>query len=79
MGYSHLLTFEASLTNFRAVYDVPRDVDIAYCHEDDIAFQRCSNPNVIFFHLMAILEGKVRFPIDPLILNTLRFYGLCLD
>lgn len=30
-----------------------------------------------FFLLMTILEGGVRFPVDPLILRTLRFYGLC--
>ena len=28
---------------------------------------------------MAILEGGVRFPVDPLIVDTLRFYGLCSD
>ena len=28
---------------------------------------------------MAILEGGVRFPVDPLIISTLRFYGLCPD
>ena len=33
----------------------------------------------MFFPLMAILEGRVRFPIDPLSLKTLRFYGLCPD
>ena len=26
---------------------------------------------------MANLEGGVKFPVDPLILSTLRFYGLC--
>ena len=67
------------MANFRTVYDVPGDVDIAYCHEGDIALQRCSNPNVVFFPLMAILEGGLRFPVDPLILDTLRFYGLCLE
>ena len=28
---------------------------------------------------MAILESGVRFPVDPLIIGTLRFYGLCPD
>ena len=28
---------------------------------------------------MAILEGGVRFPVDPLIVGTLRFFGLCPD
>ena len=77
MGYSHLLASEASLTNFKAVYDVPGDIDIAYCYKGDITLQKRSNPNVVFFSLMAILERGVRFPVDPLILITLRFYGLC--
>lgn len=34
---------------------------------------------VVFFPLMAILEGGVRFPLDPLILGILRFYGLYPD
>ena len=74
MGFSHLLDTKVTLPSFRAAYNIPEDVDIAYCHEDDIALQRC--PHVVFFPLMAILEGGVRFPIDPFILNTLRFYGL---
>ena len=31
---------------------------------------------VIFVPLMAILEGGVRFLLDPLLLGTLRFYEL---
>jgi len=76
MGYSHLLSSEAALASFRAAYCVPRDVDIAYFHEGDNALHRHSNPNVAFFPLMSILEGGVRFPMDPLIIGTLRFYGL---
>ena len=38
MGYSHLLSLEASLANFRATYNVPRDVDIAYYHEEISTF-----------------------------------------
>ena len=79
MGYSHLLSSEASLASFRAAYNVPGDVDIAYCHEGDIDLHRNSGSNTIFFPLMAILEGGVRFPVDPLIIGTFRFYDLCLD
>lgn len=34
---------------------------------------------VIFIPLMAVLEGGVRFPLDPLLLGTLRFYELSHD
>ena len=79
MGYSYLLSSEASLASFRAAYNIPEDVDISYCHEGDIDIQRRWGVNTVFFPLMAILEGGVRFPVDPLIIITLRFYGLCLD
>ena len=67
------------MSNFRVAYGVPKEVDIAYCHEGDISLQRHTSSNVAFFPLMAILEGGVRFPVDPLIIGTLRFYGLCPD
>ena len=79
MGYSHLLEPGAALANFREAYGIPSDVDIAYCHKGDIALERGFGPNTVFFPLMAILEGGVRFLIDPLIVGTLRFYGLCPD
>ena len=52
---------------------------MAYCHKGDIALHRHSGSNIVFFLLMAILEGGVRFPLDRLLLSTLRFYGLCPD
>ena len=73
MGYSHLLSSNAYLATFRVAYNVPKDVDIAYCHEGDIDIQRHRGVNIVFFPLMAILEGGIRFPIDPLIIGTLRF------
>ena len=79
MGYSYLLSSEASLPSFRATYNVPKDVDIAYCHMGNINIHRRSGSNTVFFLLVAILEGGVRFPVDPLIIGTLRFYSLCLN
>ena len=67
------------MANFREVFNIPRDVDVTYCHEGDIALHRCSGSNTVFFPLMVILEGGVRFLVDPLLLSTLRFYGLCPD
>ena len=79
MGYSYLLNPGAPLVDFRTAYGIPEDVDIAYCHEGDITLQGRTGSNVAFVPLMAILEVGVRFPVNPLILSTLRFYNLCLD
>lgn len=74
MSFSHLLSAEAALANFRVRFAIPPDVNVAYYHEDNIALEWCSQ--VVLFPLMSILEGGVRLPVDPLILTTLRFYGL---
>ena len=73
MGYSYLLSSEVLLASFRAAYNVPEDVDIAYCHEGNIDIQKRRGVNTIFFPLMSILEGGVRFPVDPFIIGTFRF------
>ena len=77
MGFAFLLDTAASLATFRKKFDIPDDVEMAYCHKSEIALHRGSNTT--FFPLMAILKSGVRFPMDPLLLNTLRFHGLCLD
>ena len=77
MGCSYLLESSAALATFRSKFNIPDDVDVAYCHESDIALHR--GLGTAFFPLMSILEGGVRFPVDPLLTDTLRYYGLCLD
>ena len=79
MGYAHLLNTEVSLATFRQTFNILEDVNVAYCHESKIALHRRSGSSNAFFPLMAILEGGVRFPVDPLLLNTFSFYGLCPD
>ena len=54
-------------------------MDVAYCHEGNIVLHHRSGSNTTFFPLMAILKGGVRFPVDPILLSTLRFYGLWPD
>ena len=77
MGYSSLLEAPAALATFRRKFNIPDDVEVAYCHESEIALHR--GHGTAFFPLMAILEGGVRFPVDPFLINTLRYYGLCPD
>ena len=54
MGFSHLRT-EAALATFRTRFNISLDVDIEYYPEGNIENDRC--PRVVFFPLMAILEG----------------------
>ena len=77
MGFSYLLRTDAVVESFKARFNIPRDVNISYCHKGDIKDQRL--PHVVFFPLMSILEDGVRFPVDPLLLITLSFYGLSPD
>ena len=39
MGYSYLLSTETSLANFRQVFNILKDVNVAYCRESNIALQ----------------------------------------
>ena len=77
MGFSYLLETNKDVQSFKVRFNIPRDVNISYCHEGDIVDQRL--PHVVFFPLMSILEGGVRFPIDPLLPRTFSFYGLSPD
>ena len=40
MGYSYLLESSDALASFRSTFSIPDDVDVAYCHESDIALHR---------------------------------------
>ena len=71
MGYSYLLEAPAALATFRQKFNIPGDVEVAYCHESEIALHR--GHGTTFFPLIAVLEGGVRFPVDPLLTNTLRY------
>ena len=77
MDFSYLLNTNSDKESFKTRFNIPRDVNISYCHEGDIKDQRL--PHEVFFPLMSILEGGVRFLVDPLLLRTLNFYGLSLD
>ena len=63
MGFSYLFNTNANVESFKTRFNIPCDVNISYCHERDIKDQRL--PHMVFFPLMSILEGGVRFPVDP--------------
>lgn len=73
MGFAHLVNTDTAIEAFKAKYNIPQDVLIKYYPKGDIEDERVTR--VIFIPLMAILEGGVRFPLDPLLLGTLRFYS----
>ena len=77
MPFAYLLKTREDIESFRVKYNIPRDVEISYGHEGEIADQRLLH--VVFFPLMSILKGGVRFPVDLLLLRTLSFYGLSLN
>ena len=77
MGFADLLKTDVALATFRARFNIPLDVDVGFYPERNI--ENDWHPQVVFFPLVAILEGEVRFPVDPILLRTLSFYGLGLD
>ena len=40
MGFAFLLDIAASLATFRQKFDIPNDVEVAYCHKSEIALHR---------------------------------------
>ena len=63
MGFSYLLNTDSDIESFKTLFNIPCDVNISYCHGGDIKDQRL--PHVVFFPLMLILEGGIRFLVDP--------------
>ena len=62
------------MESFNTRFNIHRNVNISYCHQGDVKGQRL--PHMVFFRLMSVLEGVVRFLVDPLLLRTLSFYEL---
>ena len=63
MGFPYLLNIAVNVATFKTRFNIPHDVNIAYYHKGDIKDQTL--PWVVFFPLMAILEGGIRFPSRP--------------
>uniref|UniRef100_A0A2N9GWY4 Uncharacterized protein n=1 Tax=Fagus sylvatica TaxID=28930 RepID=A0A2N9GWY4_FAGSY len=66
---ARLVNSEASMTRFRELYRVPPSIRLAYCNLDDFPV---INKDEILLPIMAVVEGGVRFPLHPLLVNFLQ-------
>uniref|UniRef100_A0A2N9HW37 Uncharacterized protein n=1 Tax=Fagus sylvatica TaxID=28930 RepID=A0A2N9HW37_FAGSY len=66
---ARLVNSEASMTRFRELYRVPPSIRLAYCNTSDFPV---INRDEILLPIMAVVEGGVRFPLYPLLINFLQ-------
>uniref|UniRef100_A0A2N9HMM9 Uncharacterized protein n=1 Tax=Fagus sylvatica TaxID=28930 RepID=A0A2N9HMM9_FAGSY len=62
-----------AMERFRRHYGVPDDVHLAYRFWEDVI---TGEPGDLIIPLVAIIEGGVRFPIDPLLADFLAFFNV---
>ena len=66
---ARLVNSKASMTRFRELYRVPLSIRLAYCNTSDLPV---INRDEILLPIMAVVEGGVRFPLHPLLINFLQ-------
>ena len=76
-GFAYLLNFDDTIEAFKVMFGILNDVQIKYYPKGDIENDR--RLGLIFIPLMVVLEGGVRFPLDPFLLKILNFYKLNCD
>lgn len=74
MGFAHLLSTGAAIATFWARFNIPQNVNIEFCSKGNIENNRL--PRVVFFPLMAILEGWLDFPKTLYCIEPSVFMGL---
>ena len=57
------------MTRFRELYRVPPSIRLAYCNTSDIPV---INKHEILLPIMAVVEGRVRFPLHLLLIDFLQ-------
>lgn len=69
------LLSEGRISEFRRHFSIPDDVHLSLVTDSALDMKR-ADQNTIVFPLLSIAEGRVRFPLHPLLRAVLRYWSL---
>ena len=74
--YRFLVETPGGLAEFRRDYNIPDDVHLTLAKKDAIPWE---NQGFVPFTLLSIIETGLRFPVQPLICEFFRPYGVLVE